>query len=68
MTKGCKGLGAMQVGGLELGEASISWLWLHETALVSAISGSSDLELVKINPFRRAPSEAGAEAVDEALP
>jgi hypothetical protein len=68
MTKGCKGLGATQVGGLEPGEASISWLWLHEMAPVSAISWASDLELLKKNPFRRAPSEAGAEAMDEALP
>jgi hypothetical protein len=37
-------------------------------APVSVISWASDLELLKKNPFRRAPSEAGAEAMDEALP
>jgi hypothetical protein len=42
-----KGLGEMQVGGLDPGEASISWIRQHKTAPVSAFLGASALESVK---------------------
>jgi hypothetical protein len=48
--------------------ASVLWLRLRKTAPVSTISGAPTLEPLEKTPFERAPSEAGAGAVDEALP
>jgi hypothetical protein len=58
----------MQGRGLEPDRAAISWLRASKSALVSGISRASAPELLQKQLFGRAPCEAAAGAVCEALP